>query len=316
MVSGNGRGAAPVAVPPRGSRVCCGMPETTDAKQADTHHDDGARAENQVAPSGCKRTAAGRVLALLGAFSSGGGSLTLSEISRYADLTLTTTHRLVREVLDWGGLEVDDTGHYRLSSKILNLASASTQALRLRETALPHLMDLHRRTGMTVNLSARDGRYVMYLEALRSHPNYTGANKIGGRLPMHITATGLVLLAYADESVLEGYLREPLKRYTPNTITDVQELKDCLQTIRKNSYAIASRFVVMEIGSVAAPVKGVDGTVETAVGMVFLADQHDPHRLSDQVRLTANRISRELRARNTALDPRTVDFNRRHAGLI
>jgi DNA-binding IclR family transcriptional regulator len=38
-----------------------------------------------------KRTAAGRLLSLLGAFSRGGGSLTLSEIARYADLSTTAT---------------------------------------------------------------------------------------------------------------------------------------------------------------------------------------------------------------------------------
>ncbi|WP_162449031.1 IclR family transcriptional regulator [Phytoactinopolyspora mesophila] len=292
------------------------MPEKTDLKQAETYPNEDMRPDNPVAESGCKRTAAGRVLSLLGAFSSGGGSMTLSEISRYADLSLTTTHRLIREVLDWGGLEVDDTGHYRLSRKILDLASASTQALRLRETALPHLMDLHRRTGLTVNLAVRDGMNVMYLEALRSHPNYTGENRIGGRLRLHITATGLVLLAYADQSVVEEYLREPLKRYTPHTLADVSALTDFLQTVRENRYAIASQFVVMEVSSVAAPVVGVDGTVETAVGMVCPASQHDPHRLVDQVRLTANRISRDLRERKTTPDPRTVDFNRRHAGLI
>jgi DNA-binding IclR family transcriptional regulator len=292
------------------------MPEKTDLKQAGTHQNEGAQQDSPATSAGCKRTAAGRVLALLDAFSNGGGSMTLSEISRCADLSLTTTHRLIREVLDWGGLEVDDTGHYRLSRKILDLASSSTQALRLRETALPHLMDLHRRTGMNVNLAVRDGLNVMYLEALRSHPNYTGANRIGGRLRMHITATGLVLLAYADQSVLEGYLREPLKRYTPYTIADVPTLKDSLQAIRKNRYAIAREFVVMDVGSVAAPVVGVDGTVETAVGMVYSTNKRDPHRLADQVRLTANRISRELRERNAVPDPRTVDFNRRHAGLI
>ncbi|GAA4415776.1 IclR family transcriptional regulator [Georgenia halophila] len=271
---------------------------------------------DDVTPSGGKRTAAARVLALLGAFSRGGGSLTLSEISRYADLTLTTTHRLVKEVLEWGGLELDDTGHYRLSSKILDLASSSTQALQLRETALPHLVELHRRTGLTVHLSVRDGDNVMYLEALRAHPNYSGENRIGGRLPLHVTATGLVLLAFSDEEVLEGYLSEPLKRYTSETITDPAALRAYLRNVRKNGSSIASKFVVMEAGSVGAPVKGLDGTVETAVGMVYLTKDYDPCRLVDQVRATANRISHSLRERKTNLDPRTIDFNRRHAGLI
>ena len=43
-----------------------------------------------------KRTAAVRVLALLGAFSRVGGTLTLSEISRYAHLSLTAAHRLAK----------------------------------------------------------------------------------------------------------------------------------------------------------------------------------------------------------------------------
>ncbi|NEE00454.1 IclR family transcriptional regulator [Phytoactinopolyspora halotolerans] len=291
------------------------MPERTDADQADTaaRHGD---APVSADLSGGKRTAAGRVLALLDAFTRGGGALTLSEISRYAELSLTTTHRLAKEVLQWGGLELDDDGRYRLSSKILALASASTQALRLREAALPHLVELHRRTGMTVNLSVRDGMDVMYLEALRAHPNYTGENRIGGRLRMHVTATGLVLLAFSDEATLRAYLREPLKRYTQHTITDESVLRDRLRTVRTNGYAIASKCVAMHAGSVAAPVMGADGTVETAVGMVYSTDRHDPRCLVEQVRLTANRISRCLRTTDGTLDPRTIDFNRRHAGLL
>ena len=64
-----------------------------------------------------------------------------TEIARRADLSLTTTHRLAHEVLDWGGLEMDEEGRYRLSRKILKLASASTEDLRIRELALPHLVD-------------------------------------------------------------------------------------------------------------------------------------------------------------------------------
>lgn len=273
-------------------------------------------AEDDDGDDAPKRTAASRVLALLGAFSRGGGSLTLSEISRYADLSLTTTHRLAREVLEWGGLELDDTGHYRLSTKILELASSSTQALRLRERALPHLVDLHRRTGLTVHLSVRDGRNVMYLEALRAHPNYSGANRIGGRLPLHVTATGLALLAYAPEHEIDDYLAEPLKRYTDSTITDPVSLRSYLASVRQTRFAVAEGFMTPRVGVVAAPVIGADGAVETAVGAVHLLDEHDPHRLVEVVLATAARISRSLADTKSPPDPRTIDFNRRQAGLL
>jgi len=272
--------------------------------------------EPQEAPATpVKRTAAHRVLSLLEAFSVGGGALTLSEISRHADLSLTTTHRLVREVLEWGGLDIDTNGRYRLSRKILNLASSSTHGMHLRETALPHLIRLHRHTGLTVHMSVRDGRHVMYLEALRPHPNYTGENRIGGRLKLHITATGLVLLAYADPATIDDYARTPLKRYTPDTITDPEQLRRELANIRQRGYAVAAKSVATTMGSVAAPVRNSAGNVIAAVGSVYRADTHDPQVLVRHVLLTANRISRDLDDRNSPPHPQTIDFNRRHAGI-
>lgn len=262
-----------------------------------------------------KRTAAGRVLALLGAFAEGGGALTLSEISRHARLTLTTTHRLVHEVLEWGGLEVDAHGRYRRSRKFLDLASSSTQGLSLREQALPHLVELHRSSGLTVHLAARDDDSVVYLEALRSHPNYTGENRIGGRLRLHVAGTGLVMLAFAPDAFVQDYLSAPLKRYTSRTLTDPAELCARLAEIRKRRYVVLDGHLAPRAGSVAAPVFNPDGTVDTAVGVVFITGQNDPGRYIDMVVMAAARISNTLAERDTRLDPRTIDFNRRHAGL-
>jgi DNA-binding IclR family transcriptional regulator len=262
-----------------------------------------------------KRTAAGRVLALLGAFSRVPGSLTLSEISRAAGLSLTTTHRLVKEVLDWGGLEVDDGGRYRLSLKFLDLASSSTQALGLRERALPPLAELHSRTGLTVHMAMRDGLDVMYVVVLRMHPNYTGENRLGGKMRMHVSAAGLVLLAYAGEQCIEEYLRGPLEPYTPHTITDPAVLREYLGKVRENRYAIAHRLLALSVGAVAVPVFNPDGGVDSAVGVVYPADM-DPHRVLDFVRLTATRISKSFLEKIDPSDPRRVDFNRHRAGLL
>ncbi len=263
-----------------------------------------------------KRTAAARVLAVLGAFSQGGGALTLTEISRYADLPLATAHRLAREVLNWGGIELDDDGRYRLSRKMLDLASCSTRALRLRESALPHLSDLHRLTGLTVHLGVRDGDDVMYLEALRPHTNYSGENRMGGRMRLHVTATGLILLAYADPAFVDDYLSRPLKRYTPHTLADPDAVRAALETVRRQRHATVSQTISLGAGAVAAPVFGEDGTVETVVGMVYLIGRDDPAKLVDPVRATATRIAHAMLERRTRPHPRTIDFNRRSAGII
>lgn len=262
-----------------------------------------------------KRTAAGRVLSLLEAFAHGNGSLTLTEISRDAGLPLSTTHRLVHEVMSWGGLELDDQGRYRLSRKFVDLAAGSTRALRLRDSAMPHLIELHNATGLTVHLSARDGDEVMYLEALRGHPNYTGQNRMGGRLSLHLTATGLVLLAFAEPHIVDDYLTRPLRPFASGTPTSAAEVRSRLAEIRRRRYALAERFLAEGAGSLAAPIDGLDGTVPAAVGVTFDLDAANRRELADLVRVTARRISASLMPSEARPDRRTIDYNRRCAGL-
>lgn len=266
-------------------------------------------------PGSAKRTAAARVLSLLDAFAQRGEPLTLTEIARRADLSLTTTHRLAHEVLDWGGLEVDEEGRYRLSRKILKLASASTEDLRIRELALPHLVDLQRRTGLTVNLSVREGDEVMYLEALRAHPNYTGQNRMGGRLPLHVTATGQLLLAFADPASQDDYLSRPLKRYTEFTPTCPGQLRETMAAARREGFLRIDGALAPGAGSMAAPVPDGLGSVDVAVGAIYARVHPEPHGLKDLLQATARRIAR-ARVERPVLDPRTVEFNRGQAGLI
>ncbi len=266
--------------------------------------------------SATKRTAAGRMLSLLDTFLRGGGCLRLTDISRHADLPLPTAHRLVRELMEWGGLEQDEDGCYRLSSKFLDLASASTRALQLREIALPHLIALHRYAGHAVQLSVRSGREIVYLEALRSHPNWSGEARIGGRLPLHVSAAGLVLLAGADSEAIEDYLGEPLKRYTEHTIVDPDELRERLVRIRHERAMIAENFLSLEVGGVGVPVMNGAGETIAAVGLIYVSGRDRPAALLDMVRLAAQRISRAICERPSRPDPRTIDFNRRHAGLL
>lgn len=244
-----------------------------------------------------KPTAAGRLLALLGSFAGSDGALRLTEISKRSGLTLTTTHRLVRELLEWGGLEMDHAGRYRLGVKFLQLTSASTEGLHLREAVLPYLIDLHRRTGLTVHLAVRHGRNVMNLDSLRLHPNYGGANRIGGSVPLHVGASGLVLLANAEEEVIRSYLQEPLQRVTPATIDDAQALRRALHEVRRLGYSVARDTPVEGRGMVAAPVRRADGRAEAAIGLICWLDRHDPDDYIGLVCAAAQKASRSLAAR-------------------
>lgn len=262
-----------------------------------------------------KRTAASRVLAVLEAFKHCDGALRLSDISKHADMPLPTAHRLVHELLDWGGLDVDDQGRYRLSRKFLELASISTRALRSREVAVPHLVDLHRRSGLTVMLGVRDNRDILYLDALRAHPNWSGENRIGGRLPLHITAGGLLLLAYSSSETIDRYAARPLQRYTEHSPSNAMELRALLKRVRRERCCMADRFLSQYAGSVAAPIIDVSGEIIAAVGAVYIVERDNPRPIIDLVRLTATRVSNDLAAQGAGPNPRVAQFKRRRPAL-
>ncbi|MCR2808407.1 MULTISPECIES: IclR family transcriptional regulator [unclassified Microbacterium] len=242
-------------------------------------------------------TAAGRVLAVLDVFRSCPGPLTLSEISREAGLSMTTTHRLAHELLAWQALERTADGRYQLGTKLLEIVTASGSGMRLRERALPWLVRLHQMLrGLVVHLAVRDSTESVYLEALRSGYSTVGMNRLGGRMPLHVTPTGLVLLAYADEETQRKVLEGPLRAFTPITVTDPEVLRGELTRIRECGTVITQSQVTIGTGGVAAPVFDGEGRVIAAVGIVVSLKDHRPEEYVSLVKATANKISQALDA--------------------
>ena len=142
-----------------------------------------AAAEAGAQPT--RTNAAGRLLAVLDAFGPRSRALSLSEISRRSGLSLSTTHRLVHELLSWGALERDANGRYSIGVRLLELAALAPRGLDLREAAFPILDDLHHRTRGNVHLGVRNGLEVVYVEAIRACATHPTNGRIGDSWPMH-----------------------------------------------------------------------------------------------------------------------------------
>jgi len=237
-------------------------------------------------------TAAGRVLAVLDVFRVCPSPLSLSEISRESGLSMTTTHRLTHELLVWQALERTADGRYQLGTKLLEIVTTSGSGMRLRERALPWMVRLHQMLrGLVVHLAVREGAESIYVEALRSGEGIVRMNRLGGRMPLHVTPTGLVLLAYADEAVQDEVLSAPLRAFTPRTITDPVILRRELELVRANGSAVTQSQVTVGTGGVASPVFDSDGNVVASVGIVVALKDHRPDEYASLVKATAGKIS-------------------------
>lgn len=72
---------------------------------------------------GTPRTVPARLLSILAAFEPGPTQLSLTEISAHTGIALSTTFRLVNELMQWGALERATDRRYRIGSRIQTLAA-------------------------------------------------------------------------------------------------------------------------------------------------------------------------------------------------
>ncbi|MFF4776328.1 IclR family transcriptional regulator [Microtetraspora fusca] len=245
---------------------------------------------------GQQRSVLDRALRILEAFQHGPDRMTLSEISRHTEIPLTTTHRIVNELAEWGALEREPSGKYRVGLRLWEVAAHAPRSVGLQRIAMPFMQGLYENTHRSVHLAVREKDEVVFVERLTSPDRPRERPRVGGRYAMHATAVGLVLLAYAPDDVQEEVISGPLRAFTSRTYSNERELRQVLADIRRNGYAVSDRQIDPEYMSVAAPIHGADNTVVAALSLIVPPTDAHGVRLARLVQATARGISRALGA--------------------
>ena len=221
---------------------------------------------------------------------------TASEIGRRAGLPPSTAHRLVGDLVAAGLLERDEDHRVRLGLRLWELAERGSLALRLRQAALPFMERVQARVREHTQLAVLEQGEALFLERL-SHPQ-AGANitRVAGRLPLHASSSGLVLLAFAAPEVQERVLAGPLTALAPETVTDAAELRRLLARIRRDRFVVAAGTVEAVSTGVAVPIReGRSGPVVAALSVVLPRDAPTAGAL-DELRSAAAGVEQALRS--------------------
>jgi DNA-binding IclR family transcriptional regulator len=156
------------------------------------------------------------------------------------------------------------------------------------------MQDLYQATRENVHLAVRDGLEALYVDVISGRESVATLSRRGGRLPLHATGVGKVLLAHAPPEVLVAVVEGGMRRYTPFTVVAPGHLRRALADVRRNGVAYAREEMSLGSLSVAAPVVGIDGTVVAALGVVLTQRRRDLRRLAPAVRTAAISTSRAL----------------------
>ncbi|MEU6641495.1 IclR family transcriptional regulator [Saccharomonospora sp. NPDC046836] len=257
-----------------------------------------------------RRSVLRRALRILDTFSDSAAGLSLSEISRRSGVPLTTTHRIVTELHEWGALERDDGGDYRIGLRLWEVAARAPRSVGLQRIALPFMQDLYETTRHGVHLAVREKDEVVFVERFVSPERASARPRIGGRYAMHATAVGLVLLAHAPVELQEEVLSRPLASFTPLTYSSQRELRQVLATVRRTGYAVSDRQIDPAFLSVAAPIHGPGNAVVASLSLIVPHTESHRPSLGHLVQATARGISRALGAPTKPLPHQPSDMRK------
>jgi DNA-binding IclR family transcriptional regulator len=249
------------------------------------------------------RSVISKVVSLLDAFGPATPELSLGELARITGLPVSTTYRLASELVDWGGLERADGAGYRIGIRMWELGALAPRGGTLREVALPFMQDLYEATHENVHLAVRQGLEALYIDTIAGRGSVPVRSRRGGRLPLHATGVGKVLLAHAPPEVLAAVMESGLHRYTPSTVVAPGHLRRVLAEVRRNGIAYAREELTPGSLSVAAPVVADDGEVVAALAVVRGSGRVDLRRLAPAVRCAAISTSRALQRRRRLTHP-------------
>ncbi len=236
-----------------------------------------------------------RALSVLAAFENSADPLSVGRIASRSGLPRSTAYRLVHELEQWGGLDKTDDGKYQVGMRIWELGQHAGR--RLRDRAHPFLQDLFDLTHENVHLAVREGTQTLYVDKFYGSRKLPMISRVGGRLPLHSTAVGRVLLAAQPPWFIDAYLERELEAPTSKTVTDPRELRREIDEVVRTGLSVTVEQMRVGACSIAIPVV-VHGAAIAAVGIVLESSKSsERHRLIPLLRGTVDRIEEAMSAR-------------------
>ena len=242
--------------------------------------------------------AAAACIALLKLLARHAEPMPAATIARELNVPRSTVYHLLALLRDEGFVvHLEAERRYTLGLSAFDLGSAYNRQAPMQRLARPFLARLVDRVGFTGHLGVLHGQDVLYLIEERAQGRPILVTDVEVRLPAHLTASGLSMLAALPPQQLRALYpnRESLVERHGGGATTLAELRRELAAVRRAGYSTETGLVSGDAASIACAVTDHQGYPLAAVAITFpMADAPASPQLITQVQRTAEAIGRRL----------------------
>jgi DNA-binding IclR family transcriptional regulator len=220
-------------------------------------------------------------LDILELFASTPGTLTVSEVSRRLNRTISEIFRMVLCLEQRGYLaQSPNQEGYHLTLRLFRLAQEHPPTKRLVTEALPTMHWLAHELRQSCHLGIVDGGHVVILAQVDS-PESTGFYvRMGSKVDLMHAATGHVILAHQNEDARERAIdewRRETKKAKP------ADLGGHLAAIRSRGYERRASYEVAGIVNISFPVLNVQGQAIAGLTVPYVKRLEDNISIAEVV---------------------------------
>lgn len=221
------------------------------------------------------------------------GDVGVTELANRLSLSKNQVFRILSTLKEYNYVHQTPAKTYRLGSKFFEIGQRTMDQSDLIQAARQQMDWLSDETGEAIHLFVRDGLQAVCV-ARKESPAAIGLSaQIGRRFLMHAGACPKAILAYQDRAFVDRMVGEyGLPRYTEHTVITREALDLQLVAIRERGYAESDEDLDPYAYSIAVPIPGLDGQVNTAMSVAGPI-----HRFTPEHRERAHGLLLEARAR-------------------
>ncbi len=262
--------------------------------------DQGAKKDQGHAARGSRRVrAVEHSIDLLDAMRGCGRPAGVSELARRTGLSKAAVHHLLATLESRRFvMREPETSLYRLGWALYELGTSVVRSVDLSRVARSFLDRLAEQTGESVLLGILVEDAVLYLDRGEAPTGLRMTANAGRRGQLHATASGKVLLAFADNpELVERIVSSPLPALTRSTITDPSVLRHEIAQVRQRGYATCWQEREVGLCSLAVALRDYTGAVVGSLAVAGPATRLTTRTLQAHLRPlqeTANQIEVHL----------------------
>ncbi|MBO1267296.1 IclR family transcriptional regulator [Arthrobacter cavernae] len=181
-------------------------------------------------------------------------------LAQIVGITRPTAFRLLLSLEQAGFVDRSD-GRYRLGWQVARLGRLADPYAGVVARIQPVLDAYAASLGETINFSMLRGEtdYDVIAEASAGRFLNVATLYVGRSYPLHVSATGKLVLAELDDERIAEVLPETLEQFTGRSITSRRELLAEVHRVRKQGYSILDDELEDGLFAVACPARDADG---------------------------------------------------------